>query len=800
MQKIKAKIITALLLAALSLTLVPFAFASSGNILINDNTAPQDLPITSVPAGGNVSLYFGDITFSGSQFYLLLSANGLSEVSSGDIRYTPLFNVASVTSTSTILQVPGDATYPGAWTVGQNWINGTTPLNVPGGTFYVKAFDGAVAALAVTQGFPVTASLRIIPNAGSAGTSIIVSGNAFPANSLVNLTYLDPLTGPPYHTINNLTATNALGQFNYTMNAPDLKGTTTAGDTGLPVPSDLIQFQATLNASTPVVYTAVYNETRRGLVQFGEPNPPGPAVGSVQNATGIYGNLTSFTSTVSVGVFDTLRIAGNSFYPGAVAIRWDNSIDLGSATASNTGFFNTTVTVPATGVGVHNVTLIDNGLVAFVVFLSVEPSITVSPTSGPIGTVVTVTGYGFPASTGGNVYNATVTFSGFGPDRNGSLTDANGQFTTTFAIPANSAGGLHTITATANATEISVTASFTVTAAFTLSPTEFYSNSSGAVVATGTGFNPANSYFVAIDNQFSPFSNTTNGITPSAGGTISFTFIQAGFQPGVHVVALYQTGSGSSTGGLNAPAANATFTVLGGNVTLTSDVLTAINNTVTQINSTVTLNSQTLAAINASVVAITGNVATLSTAIGNLTVTVNAIGANVTSIKGTVATIQTTVGTIQTLVTAINANITGINSGFATVQTSVGTLTTTLSSIGSTLTGVSGTVGTISTTVGDISTDLTAIGTKVTSIQGTVATIQTDLGTLTGTVTSIQGNVATIQTNIGTLQASVDDVQTSVDSVPGQVNIPIWIAVVLALIAAIAAIASLLLVRRKIAG
>src|SRR4030065_2290247 len=70
MQKIKAKIITALLLAALALTLVPLAFASTGNILINDTAAPQDLPITPVPAGANISLYFGTVvTFSGSQFY-----------------------------------------------------------------------------------------------------------------------------------------------------------------------------------------------------------------------------------------------------------------------------------------------------------------------------------------------------------------------------------------------------------------------------------------------------------------------------------------------------------------------------------------------------------------------------------------------------------------------------------------------------------------------------------------------------------------------------------------------------------
>lgn len=853
MQKTSAKIITALLLAALTLTLIPLAFASLGTIIINSTAGVQPLPITPVPAGGNVSLYFGNVTFSGSQFYLLFSADGLSQVSSGDIRYTPLFSVAAVMDLTTAPIVLADPNFPGQWLVGQGWINGSIPTNIAGGLFYIKAFDGATTALAVTHAIPIIASLRIIPAAGAAGTTIIVSGNAFPTNALVNLSYVDPLLNIVRFA--PLVQANALGQFNYTMNAPDLKAASGAGDSA-PV-TGVFTFHAQENA-TAADYTATYTETERGLIQIGRPRS-GSTAGNLQNATGVYGNMSRFDltpteglTTISVGVGQTLRIVGNSFYPGAVTMRWDNSIDVAPTgnTANGIGFFNATFTVPATGVGSHNITLIDSGLQVFVVFVNVVPSITVSPISGPIGTLVTVNGYGFPASTGTTVYNATVTFSGFAPDRNGSLTDANGQFSLTFVVPTGSAGGPHTVTATANQSGfVAVTATFTVTSAFTISPTEFYANSTGAVVATGTGFDPANRYFVAIDNLFSPFSNTTNGIAPSASGGISFTFIQAGFQPGLHVVALYQVGSGASAGGFNVPAANATFTVLGGlNVTTdntTATMLNAINQTVTQngatintVNTTVNTIGNNLLAINATVIAINGNVATLATAIGTMqislssinatifsingslvtlntaigtvTTTLNGIGANVTSIKGTVATLQTTLGAVQTTVNNINANITSINSGFATVQTSVGTITTTLTSINGKIDSISGTVSsissavsgiaTISTTVGSIQTSLSSIGTTVTRIDGNVATIVTDLGTLQGTVTSIQGDVATIKTNVGTIQADVSDLQTSVGDVPGQVNVPIWIAVVLALIAAIAAIASLLLVRRKIAG
>src|SRR4030065_1019861 len=334
MQKIKAKIITALLLAALALTLVPLAFASTGNILINDTLAPQDLPITPVPAGANITLYFGGVTFSGSQFYLLLSQDGLSQVSTGDIRYTPLFNVASVGS-ATITQVTDAINFPGgAWTLGDGWVNGSIPLNIAGGTYFIKAFDGFTTALAVTQGFTVTASLRIIPAAGSAGTAIIVIGNDFPTNALVNLSYVNPVTLAIVR-VANLTQSNALGQFNFTTPAPDLMQAPAAGDSA-PI-TNAITFTAIENA-TAASYTAIYTESQRGLLQLGRPRSGSGSsaiAGNLQNATGVYGHGTSFNltptiagTTISVGVGDTFRIVGNSFYPGVVTMRWDNSIDL----------------------------------------------------------------------------------------------------------------------------------------------------------------------------------------------------------------------------------------------------------------------------------------------------------------------------------------------------------------------------------------------------------------------------------------------------------------------------------------
>ena len=724
---------TILLLTAMTLTLIPLASASTGYI------TPSPL---SVPAGGNITLDMGTpgVTWSGGQFYLLLSADGYSQVSPGDLRYTPSFNVADLVATTTKVVTDPTGTFPGSWTIGNNLVVGSIPSNIAGGAYYIKAFDGAVTSLAVTSSsITVTASISVAPTTGAAGTSLTIKGNAFPANALVNITYLNPITAA-YSTINNLTQTGTIGNFSYSFPAPDLKRTTTVpGDQALI--TDTIQFQVTEN-KTAAVYTTSYDENTRGLLQFGRPRA-GSVAGNLQNSTlGIFGNLTDFTTTVSVGVGDSLRIVGNWFYPGAMTIKWDNSIDVTPTgfAANGTGYFNATVTVPTTGLGTHNVTIVDNGAVVFAVFVNVVQSITINPTTGPIGTTVVVTGYGFPAQgvPAGNVYNVTITFAGTSTVRASTLTNTAGYFNTSFVVP-TAAGGSNEVRATANDTAGTyANKTFSVIASFTVTPTSFYANSSNtAVVATGTGIDPANRFFVAIDNVFSPFSNTTNGIAPSSAGELTFTFIGVGYQPGLHVVALYQVG------GNNKPVANATFTVL----STPDSMISAINDTVTSIKSDTTT-----------------------------------MKANLTTIIGWGPT------------------ITNINNGVATIQGTLGTMTQTLSSMQATLSSVSGQVASISTSIGTMTAQLSALDAKVTSIEGKFVTIETSLGTIEGVVQTIDSRTATIWTDVGTLTMDVATLQDSVDSIPGAVNLWVYIAIALAAIAAIASIITLVIVRQKIAA
>jgi archaellum component FlaC len=163
-----------------------------------------------------------------------------------------------------------------------------------------------------------------------------------------------------------------------------------------------------------------------------------------------------------------------------------------------------------------------------------------------------------------------------------------------------------------------------------------------------------------------------------------------------------------------------------------------------------------------------------------------------------IAYIKGTVSNITVSLSELNAKVVAINGTLATIDTKLGTMSAKLNDIDAKLVSLEDDVATVSTAVGDIKVSVDDIGLNVTSIAGDVATIETTLGTISGKVTSIDGNVATIKTDLGTVKA---DVSTIKGQLPVAVDMtPVWIAVVLSLIAAIAAIAAVVQISRKIAG
>jgi hypothetical protein len=164
----------------------------------------------------------------------------------------------------------------------------------------------------------------------------------------------------------------------------------------------------------------------------------------------------SFTiSTGSAAVGTVISFAGSGFLAStAYTVQWNSSTTLCSGTTSASGELTCSSAVPAAPAGAHTIT-IDQGSTSISSSFSVIPSISVTPSTGPVGTSVTLTGSGFDAGT-----SFVVTWQG-GATLCSGTTDSNGGFSCTFTVPSSSAG-----TATISVSEGSYTPSysFTVTA------------------------------------------------------------------------------------------------------------------------------------------------------------------------------------------------------------------------------------------------------------------------------------------------------------------------------------------------
>src|SRR3972149_9970420 len=133
-QKLRVLAIVILVFTIVLPTHVSLVPSSTGYIRINGKSASA--PAQQVLTGGNLSLYFGDVTWSGTHLFLFLSHDSLPQFSSGDFVYTPRYSFANLTNTAT-RSTYSDGT--GVWVVGSNWINGSIPTTVPVGNYFIKA-------------------------------------------------------------------------------------------------------------------------------------------------------------------------------------------------------------------------------------------------------------------------------------------------------------------------------------------------------------------------------------------------------------------------------------------------------------------------------------------------------------------------------------------------------------------------------------------------------------------------------------------------------------------------------------
>ena len=197
--------------------------------------------------------------------------------------------------------------------------------------------------------------------------------------------------------------------------------------------------------------------------------------------------VTLVPATGPVGQAVTLQATG--FEVGQVLTAKFDGVAMASSPATVTvpagGAVNFSVTIPTTTAGEHTLAVYSDGINPVNKTFTVTGKVTISPTTGPVGTSVTLKGTGFS----GDGVTVDVTL-GNQPIVAGVLVDNTGSFTATGVVPTLTAGGktLFAIDGAGNP--------YTKASAFSVSPTLVITPASGLagsrVTITGTGWTPGN--------------------------------------------------------------------------------------------------------------------------------------------------------------------------------------------------------------------------------------------------------------------------------------------------------------------
>ncbi|MGD0395901.1 MAG: hypothetical protein ABSB26_03210 [Nitrososphaerales archaeon] len=689
--------------------------------------------INGVAHTGLFAINFTGVTFSGAQFYLTMSPDGLNNIntSAGDVRYAGPFtksNFASASCAGTLCRevFGGNDYYIGTTSGGVPVIEGPIPVNISSLFNYIKVYDGSCgtnpafcgAGVAVAAGFvQVQPGLTLKYYSGYAGMLETVYGGGFPLNTLINMNYSFTYTSfanPVVYTpmVGNWTGMIGIntgrGYFSQSASMIDTKQVINP-PTLVPILSVNILFTAThYNGASTVVYAnTTFAEDSRfisevlALDSSGHPlstsNPLESGVAWANfngSATGTCDGVTVCPLNTQDAVSNgTLIIAGNESLVNSAVTFFVGSTQyggaftsIGSVTSNAAGNFNGTATLPALSIGLHLVEVRNNGVIYwFQIFI--EPSLVLTPSSGPVHTVVKVTGYGFPAGANIYLYWYEISYDGIYYNLNttsGALINitvpSDGHFSGIQFYALHSWGGYHEVVASTGfvrdpdyipVVEVAST-SFDVTPQIAISPTSINSNVKGWLNVTGTGFNPEEAYYVSIDNAL--FGAGYPGFVSAENGDFYVNFTSTGYQPGWHQVEVFPncdwySYSCSSFYGHFAPVAYTFFNVTtigaytgGGSGGLPASVITEITNINNNVN--------TILGWQSTIYGMNTNIGTISSNVG----TILGWGPTITDIN----THVTTILGWQSTIIDINSTVNGLK---ATLVTMGGTLTTIINGI-----------------------------------------------------------------------------------------------------------------------
>jgi hypothetical protein len=263
-------------------------------------------------------------------------------------------------------------------------VNYTVPYQTIAQYYNITATD-ASSGVGWTEVYMAQAHLTLNEHSGIAATDVTVTGRYFSPSTQVTLLWNETTTNTTLGTTNT---TNA-GYFATSFIVPNISAgnyTITARD---------------VNSSATSYFVVVTSIIRL--------NSTYGSVGTNVNVTG-----EGFTA--------------NSL----VALTW-NSSTIATTAANATGSFNRTITVPHSCGGIYSIQAVDAANLNASAYFTISGDITVNVVNGTAGTTVRATGTGWNAST---PFSLHLSPAALGIKVTNSTTDTNGDFNTTFTVPA----------------------------------------------------------------------------------------------------------------------------------------------------------------------------------------------------------------------------------------------------------------------------------------------------------------------------------------------------------------------------
>ncbi len=423
--------------------------ADSGNTTTNASGGFTGVVIT-VPDNGNSTPHTitvsTDATHTASQSFstpkiTVSPANGIAGstviingtgFASGDTGIAVLFNGQAVTLTPS-----SPAVSAGAWSA-----SFTVP-SIAAGSYNIGAYGNNTDATYVPEvsyTLNSSASISVNKSSGNVGTSVNVNGTGFTSGETVTIKY-DNTTVVPTFTLSSVTTFSK--SFTIPASASDNDHT------------------ITVTGSVTAAKTASFTVS--------------PSIAL---------NKTSGPSGTSITVTGSGFGAGES----GITVTYDGQPVGTTTTASSTGAWNTTFTVPSGAAGAHPINAYGSSTAALSspVSFTLGAGISTNTSSGTVGSSVTVSGTGFAS----NEKNIVVTFDGAQANTGTVTADAQGTWTATLVIPPSAAGVSHVINAQGATTKLTSASGVTFNTQANVASSQASGSASpgSTITLTGSGF------------------------------------------------------------------------------------------------------------------------------------------------------------------------------------------------------------------------------------------------------------------------------------------------------------------------